>query len=66
PQPLLDQDWAAGGVGGWVVGAGDKVRGSSSPASEWAKEKPPARETRNFPLFSYRNLVLLPVFSISP
>jgi hypothetical protein len=26
-QPLLDQDSAAGGVGGWVVGANEKVRG---------------------------------------
>lgn len=66
PQPLLDQDLAAGGVVGWVAGAGAKVRGHLHRQAFGKKEKPPARETRNFPLFCYRNLVFLPVFSISP
>ncbi len=51
PFLLCDQDGAAGGVGGWVVGAGAKVRGHTSPVSMGKKENPPARETRNFSLF---------------
>lgn len=44
---------AAGGVAGWVVGAGDKVRGHLHRQASTKKEKPPARETRNFKFCQY-------------
>lgn len=57
----------SGGWGGGVGwGASEKVRGHLHRQAFGKKDIPPARETRNFPLFCYRNLVLLPVFSISP